>query len=65
MIFEHGLGGSEYYDSTPEKIYQYFDTRAMHVSTLSGFIKKESSLTSEQLNIQFYKRLNYYFIGHT
>lgn len=64
VIFEHGLGGSDHYDSTPEKIYHYFDSMAMHLSTLSGFIKKESPLSSQQLNEQFYKRLNYYFIGY-
>lgn len=64
VIFEHGLGGSDHYDSTPEKIYTYFGEHGMQVSTLSGFIKKNNPLTIKEMKDQFYNRINYYFIAH-
>jgi hypothetical protein len=64
VIFEHGLGASNYYDTTPEKVYQYFQSCNMEISTLPNFIKKQSPLTSDQFKDQFNNRSNYYFIAH-
>lgn len=64
IIFEHGLGASEFYDSSPEKIWEYFSAFEMKIATLSQFLKKSTSLSFEAFCEQFYERKNYYFIAY-
>lgn len=64
VIFEFGLGASEHYSTTPEKIFNYFSTKGLKVSTLGRFLKKRNSLTLEDLKKNYDERINYYFIGY-
>lgn len=64
VIFEHGLGASDYYDSTPDKMYEYFSGCAMKISRLSDWLKGRAPLSKEKF-IQIYKKnSDYYFIAH-
>ncbi|MBT8221031.1 MAG: FkbM family methyltransferase [Bacteroidia bacterium] len=64
IIFEHGLGSSEYYDSTPDKVFNFFEEMDMHVSTLLSFIKRLKPFTEQEFEEQYYRRMNYYFIAY-
>ncbi len=64
VVFEHGLGASNYYDSTPDKIYDYFISRDMFVSNLSCFLKNRAYLSCEELEEQYFNKRNFYFVAH-
>lgn len=64
VVFEHGLGAAEHYDCTPEKVFSFFQSCDMQISTLGGYLKSQSALTEEDFKKQFYNSLNYYFIAY-
>lgn len=65
IIFEHGLGSSEYYGSTPDKIFSYFEQMKMKVSTLDSFLKKGQNFDRQEFEEQYFKNVNYYFIAYS
>ena len=64
VVFEHGLGASDHYGSTPSDIWQLFDSASMRISLLDAFLSGGPSLSEEELNRQFYDSVNYYFVAH-
>jgi FkbM family methyltransferase len=64
VIFEHGLGASELYGATPEKVFELLESCGLRVSLLDRFMKKAPSFTSAEFAKQYYDRLNYYFIAY-
>ncbi len=64
VIFEHGLGASELYGSTPEKVFDLFESCGLQVSLLDRFMKKAPAFTREAFARQYYERINYYFIAY-
>ena len=64
VVFEHGLGASEFYDANPEKVFNYFQAVKMNISTLSNFLKEKGPLSQQAFSDQFYNRENYYFIAY-
>ncbi len=63
VIFEHGLGASEHYGTTPEKLFAFFSSLDMKISNLGSYLKKQNSLSQEDFKKQYYDRLNYYFVA--
>lgn len=64
VVFEHGLGGADYYGATPEAIFAVFDEAGMSVSLLSNYLSNGEPLTASGFRQQYYDRLNYYFVAH-
>lgn len=65
IVFEHGLGGSDYYDKRPEDIYQLLSkVCGLRVSLLPQWLKGKQSLSLEAFCDQYYNGKNYYFIAH-
>jgi len=64
VIFEHGLGASEHYGTTPNMVYDYFEERKMKISNLKRYLKGKGSLSKEEFEKQYYEKENYYFIAH-
>lgn len=64
VVFEHGLGGTDFYGSTPEAVFTFFDELGMAVSLLEDFLSDRAPLTSGGFIQQYYDRLNYYFVAH-
>lgn len=64
VIFEHGLGASDVYGTTPDQIYNFFDSYYMNISNLKAYIKKKKSLSRMQFENEYYQKKNYYFIAH-
>ena len=64
VIFEHGLGASELYGSTPEKVFDLLEGCGLQVSLLDRFMKKLPAFTREAFAEQYYQRLNYYFVAY-
>lgn len=63
IIFEHGLGASEVYGSTPEQVFALLDNCGLRVFLLENFLNGGASLTAEGFTKQFYERKNYYFVA--
>jgi FkbM family methyltransferase len=64
IIFEHGLGASEFYNSSPEKVYQLLKACGLKVSLMKRWLNQEADFTEEQFKNEFYTRNNYYFIAY-
>lgn len=64
VIFEHGVGAANHYNTTPDMIFSFFEKADMQISNLDAYLKKSKSLTKDEFNDQFYQKKNYYFIAH-
>jgi FkbM family methyltransferase len=64
VVFEHGLGGSDIYGTTPKQIFEFFTRCGMHVSLMNDWLNQLPPLSTEGLEEQFLKNKNYYFIAH-
>lgn len=64
IIFEHGLGASNIYGTTPQQIFAFFKEVGLHISTLENWLKKSSHFTEDQFADQYFGRKNHYFIAY-
>lgn len=64
IIFEHGLGASEFYGATPEKLFELLDSFGLNVSTMKKWLCDKSPFSLEEFKLQYYNKLNYYFIAY-
>jgi hypothetical protein len=64
VVFEFGLGGSDIYGTTPEKMFSFFTNHQYHLSLLHDFVAGGNVLSLEEFIEQFQQRKNYYFIAH-
>ncbi len=66
VVFECGLGASEYYGTNPIELYNFITKEAgLKISTLKSFIKNSKPLTSNEFDDYFKKNKEYYFVAHT
>ncbi len=63
IVFEHGLGASEFYGTTPEEMWEFLNENDYCVFSLRGFVSNKSSLTIEQFIKLFETNKEYYFIA--
>lgn len=64
IIFEFGIGGSDIYGATPEKLLAFFQPFNYCVSLMKDYLAGKPPLTSEEFKKQFYDKLNYYFVAY-
>jgi len=64
IVFEHGLGASDIYGTSPKMIYEFFQKKSMQISNLGSWIKKSPTLSLEGFCEQYYQKRHYYFIAH-
>lgn len=64
IIFEHGMGASDYYGTKPEQLYDFLKSCGYKVATMKRWLKGETSFSKEEFKHQFYDKLNYYFIAY-
>lgn len=64
VIFEHGLGASDCYGSTPEKVYTLLTECGLKISLMKYWLKGKPGLNSEEFSQQYYEKKNYYFIAY-
>lgn len=64
IIFEHGLGASDVYGTTPEQVFSFFEGLDYKVSLLNRWLKSRPSLSRKDFVRQFRQRLNHYFIAY-
>ena len=64
VIFEHGLGASEVYGSTPEQVFNLLNSCGLRIFLLENFLNGDGALTAEEFSRQFYERRTYYFVAN-
>lgn len=65
LLFEAGLGATEYYGTGPEEIFDFLERDAgMRVSTLSAFISGAPHMSREEFCGHFRSGSEYYFMAH-
>lgn len=63
VIFEHGLGASEVYGSTPEQVFNLLEHCGLQIFLLENFLSNGAPLNAQGFAKQFYERRNYYFVA--
>jgi FkbM family methyltransferase len=64
IIFEHGLGASEFYGSSPEKIFELMAECGLKVSLMENWLRSKHSFTLDEFRHQFNNCLNFVFIAY-
>lgn len=66
IVFEHGLGASDYYGTRPEHIYDLLTSAPQHmnISTMARWLAGKAPFSRAELVQQFEQGLNYYFIAY-
>ncbi len=65
IIFESGIGASDYYNTQPGEIYQLLKDCGLDISLMSNFLKNKPAFALGEFEEQYYKQLNYYFIAYS
>ena len=63
VIFEHGLGASDVYGSTPEQVFALLEGCGLRIYLLENFLANGAPLDGPDFARQFYERRNYYFVA--
>ena len=64
IVFEFGLGASDFYNTKPADIYHLLvDEIGLQIYTLKGWLANDNSLSSNDLNKLFHSQKEYYFIA--
>ncbi len=65
IVFEFGLGGSNYYHATPRDMYELLvEECGLKLSLLPAFLNGEAALTLPGFESHYLKKNEYYFIAH-
>jgi FkbM family methyltransferase len=64
VVFEHGLGASEFYGTRPEQVHDFFSGVGLEVSLLEDWLAGRPPLARAAFAEQFDQRLNFYFLAH-
>lgn len=65
IIFEFGLGASDYYHTDPEQLYKLLvDESGMHISLLRDFLRNKLSLSETEFVALYRRNKEYYYIAH-
>ena len=63
IVFEHGLGASDHYNTSPEDILSFFDYHQYQLFTLKGFIADEPALLRNEFIDLYLTNKEYYFLA--
>ena len=63
LVFECGIGASEFYGTKPKEIFQYLTDLNYNISTLGAFMKQSAPLTISEFENAFINNTDYYFIA--
>ena len=63
IVFEHGLGASDYYQTSPTDIFEFFSSIDYQLFTLKGFIDDSESLSMIEFHDLYHTNKEYYFLA--
>lgn len=65
IIFECGLGASEFYDTKPEMVYNLITQECgLNLSTMKDWLEEKKSFTEKEFCEKYNKKIDYYFIAY-
>lgn len=65
IVFEHGLGAADYYETRPEAVYDLLVGRCgLRISRLQGWLRGREPLTRDGFVADFDRHINFYFLAH-
>ncbi|MFA5419276.1 MAG: FkbM family methyltransferase [Bacteroidales bacterium] len=65
VVFEFGLGASDYYFTTPEMMYELLvDECGLRISNLSDWLANKPTLTLSDFKASYENSMDYYFLAH-
>ena len=64
IVFEHGTGASEFYGSTPEKVFDLLASCGLKMSLMRNWLENKPPLTKEELRKIYDRNSDYYFIAY-
>lgn len=64
IVFEHGLGAANYYDVTPDMMYDLLTWAGLRLALLDDWLISGTPLTKDAFCRQYYRELNYYFLAY-
>ncbi len=64
ILFEFGIGASNYYDTTPSDMFKYFADKNMFISLLNDWLNEKAPLNLNEFEKHFEANSEYYFIAH-
>lgn len=65
IIFEFGLGASNFYNSSPENLFDYLNKLNYKISLLNKWLKNESPLDKTSFKEIYNTNKEYYFIAYS
>ena len=65
IIFEFGLGASNFYGSTPDKLFDYLTDINYKISLLDKWLKGELPLSKTDFETIYKNNTEYYFIAYS
>jgi FkbM family methyltransferase len=63
IVFEHGLGAADHYNTSPIDIHSLLNNLGMNIFTLKSFLRGGKNLTSEEMQNLFNTGKEYYFVA--
>lgn len=64
IIFECGLGASEFYNTKPEEVFQFINEIGLKLSVLENWLHKKKPLTLDDFCNLYHTNKEYYFIAY-
>lgn len=64
VIFEHGLGASDFYNSTPVQVHNLLTECGLKISRLKDWLNGKPNLSLQQFEDIYKRNSEYYFIAH-
>lgn len=64
IVFECGLGASEFYGTVPAELYEFISDCGLKISTLKAFANKGQHLSAAEFVSIFNNGSEYYFVAH-
>lgn len=66
IVFECGLGASDYYGTDPGELFDYLTTKiGLSINTLKGFVKKKTPLKRTEFLSCYQENKEYYYIAYS
>ena len=63
IMFEHGHGAANHYNTTPQDIFQFFNSLDYKIYNTTSFLKNKQYLTQAEFVDQYNKRLEFFFVA--
>jgi len=64
IIFEHGLGASDFYGATPEEVFDLLNECGLKVSLMKSWLAGKPAFSMQEFTATYHSNKDYYFIAY-